>query len=77
MTSANAGVDHFWPCHLLTDLLARAFNGLGEDVSDADGVLAQYVGVDPQRHGGVVAEPCGHHVNRDPGEEQCGRVQVA
>jgi len=52
---------------LLTDLLTRALDGSGEDVSDADSVLAQHVGVDPQGHGGIsVAQPCGDHVNRDP-----------
>jgi hypothetical protein len=60
---------------LLTDLLTRAFDGLGEDVSDTDGVLTEDVGVDAQRHGGVgVTEPCGDHVDGDSREEQRGRV---
>jgi len=59
-------------------LLTRASDGLGGDVSDACRVLAEDVGVDAQGHGGVsVAEPCGYHVNRDSGEQQCGRVQMA
>jgi hypothetical protein len=58
--------------------LTRAFDGLGEDVSDADGVLAEDVGVDAQGYGGVgMAEAGGDDVDGDSREEQRGRVQVA
>jgi hypothetical protein len=41
-------------------------------------MLAQHVRVDAQGHGWVcVAETGGHHVDRDPGDQQCGRVRVA
>jgi hypothetical protein len=41
-------------------------------------MLAEHVGVDPQCHGRIcVAEPRGHYVYRDPGQEQGGRMQVA
>jgi hypothetical protein len=77
VTSANAGVDHIGCPALLTDLLTRVLDGLGEDVSDACRVLAEDVGVDAQRHRGVsVAETSGYHVHRYPGQEQGGRVQV-
>jgi hypothetical protein len=63
---------------LLTDLLTRALDGLGEDVSDTDGMLAQHMRVDAQGHCGVgVAETSGHRVDGDPDEEQRGRVEVA
>ena len=56
---------------MLTDLLTRALDGLGEDVSDADRVLAEDVGVDAQGHGGVgVAEAGGDHVEGDARYEQ-------
>ena len=51
---------------MLTDLLTRTFDRLGEDVPDTDCVLAEDVGVDAQRHGGVgVAEASGDDVNGD------------
>ena len=63
---------------MLTDLLTRAFDSLGEDVSDADCVLAKDVGVDAQSHGGVgMAEAGGYDMYGDSGEKQRGRVQVA
>jgi hypothetical protein len=41
-------------------------------------VLAQNMGVDPQRNGRIsVAEPGGYDVHRDPGQQQCSGVQVA
>jgi hypothetical protein len=50
---------------------------LGEDVPDTGCMLAQHVGVDAQGYGWVgVAKPGGHHVHRDTGEKQGGRVQV-
>ena len=40
-------------------------------------MLAEHVRVDPQRDGRIsVAEPRGHHVHRDPGQDQGGRMQV-
>jgi len=77
VSSANAAVDHSGRPALLTDLLTRAFDGLSEDVSDTDRVLAEDVGVDPQGHGGVgVAEAGGDHVDGNA-RQQRGRVQVA
>jgi hypothetical protein len=41
-------------------------------------MLAEHMRVDPQRHGRIsVAEPRGHHVDWDPGQEQGSRMQVA
>jgi hypothetical protein len=63
---------------LLTVLLTRAVDGLGEDVADSCRVLAEDVGVDAQGHGRVgVAEAGGDDVDRDAREQQCGGVQVA
>jgi hypothetical protein len=71
-------VDYLGCPVLLTDLLTRAFDGLGEDVPDARGVLAEDVGVDAQGHGRVgVAEAGGDDVDWDSCEQQGGRVQVA
>jgi hypothetical protein len=62
---------------LLTLLLTRAFDGLGEDVPDTRRVLAQDMGVDPQGHGRAgVAEPGGDYVDRDARQKQRGRVRV-
>jgi hypothetical protein len=59
-------------------LLTRAFDGLGEDVSDTDRVLAQHMGVDAQGHGWVrMAEASGDHMDGDARHEQRGRMQVA
>ena len=38
---------------LLTDSLTRAFDGLGEEISHARGMLAEHVRVDAQGHGGI------------------------
>jgi hypothetical protein len=66
VNSANAVVDYPACPALLTDLLTRAFDGLREDVSDTDRVLAEDVGVDAQGHGGVsVAEASGDDVDGD------------
>ena len=51
---------------------------MGEDVPDTGCVFARDVGVDAQGHGGAgVAEAGGYDVDRDLGEKQRGRVQVA
>jgi len=61
---------------LLTPLLTRAFDGLGEDVSDTRGVLAENVCVDAQGHGRVgVAEAGGDDVDRSAaGRRLAGRI---
>ena len=67
----------FW-CTLLTDLLTRAVDVLGEDVTQACCVLAEDVGVNAQGHGGIgVTEASNDYVDRDACEQQRGRVQVA
>ena len=51
---------------MLTLLLTRAIDGLGEDVSDSCRVLAENVGVDAQRHGRIgMAEAGRDDVDRD------------
>ena len=63
---------------MLTLLLTRAADRLGEDVSDTCRVLAENVGVDAQGHGGVtVAEASGDDVDRDACQQQRGRMQVS
>jgi hypothetical protein len=58
-------------------LLARALDGLGENVADACRVVSQDVGVDAQGYGRVgVPEPSCDHMDRDSCQEQSGRVQV-
>jgi hypothetical protein len=53
---------------------------LSEDIAKTSktyGMLAYHVGVDPQGYGWVgVAEPGSHDMDRDPGKQQCGGVQV-
>jgi len=59
-------------------LLTDALTACAKQIADAEGVLAQHMRVDAQRHAWVgVAKPGGHDMDRNPGKEQCGRVQVA
>jgi hypothetical protein len=69
-------LDHLCRPGLLT-LANRSPDGLGEDGPGTGGVFAQHVGGDAQGHRWVgVTEPGGDDVDGNPGEKQCGRVQV-
>jgi hypothetical protein len=63
---------------LANGLANSGIDGLGEDVPDAGGLLAEDVGIYPQSNGRVgVAESCGDHVDGDPGQQQSSGLQVA
>jgi hypothetical protein len=66
------------PLRLANGFANRSRDGLGEDVADTGGMLAQHMGVDAQgRHWVGMAKLRCHDKRRNPGKKQRGRVQVA
>jgi hypothetical protein len=62
---------------LLLRFANGSLDGSSKDVTDAQCVFAQHVGVDAQGHCRIcVAEPGGQHMHGNSGREQRGRVQV-